>query len=665
VGRDNGLWLLLIYLFLSVYILPMYPHGGSANELTRWATAASLVERGSFEVSWTQPLIGPNVDTARVGDKVYSNKAPGTAVISAPIYAITRLFIGPPDVSNIRISWFAMRFFIATLPILLLGVWLYARETDELSLAVLFFASPLFLYSLLFFSHVFVAVILYFAFRFIYDQRYVMPWHCLLSGALAGMAVISEFTAVFPAAVFGFGLLFADRRERLKRPLYFILGGLPFAMLLLWYNYALFGSPFSLSYAHESFPEWAQIAGQGAFGIGLPSFYNVYLLLLSPSRGLFFTAPVLLLSVLTFFTSRESHTLRHRVKMTAILVTVIILSGHGAAHGGWAFGPRYLIIIIPLLMDSFFDGETYEMSNLWHGFLFGLSFIFCVLPALTFPFAPPEFSLPHRDLYVPFLLTERWFVPNLANVVGTPSNLWSMVPILAVLILAIFLVFQNMRRRRRFLAGLTAAVLAAGSYLFIPSGTVDAESEFRRATIAERFFKPAGRLEKFREQAVSSGNIAFTTRFRQAEWMIADARGFAPNDFPYLEPTPLTPGPTQLLKNAAAAQPDNLSEIISSLQAGIARFPFARCELGANLAVIFYNDHRLDEALVELESVETLVDRDASAVCMRSQYLLGTLYRELGRDQDSARAFGAFLSNSQGTSDPELIGLRNRLAALR
>jgi len=24
----------------------MFPHGGSANELTRWATAASLVERG-------------------------------------------------------------------------------------------------------------------------------------------------------------------------------------------------------------------------------------------------------------------------------------------------------------------------------------------------------------------------------------------------------------------------------------------------------------------------------------------------------------------------------------------------------------------------------------------------------------------------------------------
>jgi hypothetical protein len=165
VGRDNGAWLIAIYLFLSVYLLPMFPHGGSANELTRWATAASLVEKGSFDISWTEPLIGPNVDTAQVGDKVYSNKAPGTAVLAAPVYGLTRVFIGPPNASNIRVSWFAMRFVLSTLPLLLLGVWFYSRESDELSLATLLFATPLFLYSLLFFSHVFVAVVVYLRFE--------------------------------------------------------------------------------------------------------------------------------------------------------------------------------------------------------------------------------------------------------------------------------------------------------------------------------------------------------------------------------------------------------------------------------------------------------------------------------------------------------------------
>src|SRR5215213_4317190 len=224
----------------------MFPHGGSANELTRWATAASLIEKASFEISWTEDLIGKNVDTARVNDKTYSNKPPGTAILAAPIYALTRLFIGAPDASNIRISWFVMRLFLSTLPLLLLGLWLYNRDSDEVSLATLLFATPLFVYSLLFFSHVLVAVLLYFAFRLLYDTERIFLRNCVLAGFLSGLAVVCEFPAFVPVLVFGVGLVFADRRNqhRLQNLFIFALGGLPFALLLLIYNYAVFGSPF-------------------------------------------------------------------------------------------------------------------------------------------------------------------------------------------------------------------------------------------------------------------------------------------------------------------------------------------------------------------------------------------------------------------------------------
>src|SRR5215207_7806236 len=98
-----------VYVGIAFYVLPMYPHGGSANELTRWATAASIVEKGSFDISWTEELIGPNVDTAKVGNATYSNKPPGIALLSVPVYGAARVFTGPPDASNIRISWFLAR----------------------------------------------------------------------------------------------------------------------------------------------------------------------------------------------------------------------------------------------------------------------------------------------------------------------------------------------------------------------------------------------------------------------------------------------------------------------------------------------------------------------------------------------------------------------------
>jgi hypothetical protein len=533
VERNSGAWLLIIYLFLSIYLLPMFPHGGSPNELSHWATAASLVEKGSFDISWIEPLIGPDVDAVKVGDKTYSSKAPGTAILAAPIYEFTRLFIGPPDAANIRVSWFAMRIVLSSLPLLLLGIWLYARDTDELSLAVLLFASPLFVYSVLFFSHVFVAVVLYMAFRFVYDQRYMLPWHCLFAGAFCGLAFIAEFSAIIPAVAFGVGLFYADKREKLVRPVFFVIGLLPFVALFGFYNYALFGSPL----APSSF---------GSAGFGIPSPYNFYLLLFSPSRGLLFFAPVFLFSIFAFLGSREVRTLRHQVKVAAIFLTIVVMCCHNAADGGWSFGPRYLILIMPLLLDSFFDGEVYEMSNLWQGILFGISLIFCVIPMLTFPFSPPEFGHPLRDFWTKFLINENWFVPNFANVLSGSSSIWGTLPILIAVIFIPIVVLRGMRRRMRFFVGLVIAVVVAGVYILLPTNATNSENEFRRATIAESFFRPADRLEPFKSQAEAARDAAALEQIQRAESTIADTRGYAPDDFPYLHPEPLTPGPTQL-----------------------------------------------------------------------------------------------------------------------
>lgn len=657
--NDSRKFLLVIYVALAIYLLPMFPHGGSANELTRWATAASLIEKGSFEISWTEDLIGKNVDTAVVEDKVYSNKAPGIAVIAAPIYAFTRVFIGPPDTSNIRISWFAMRFVVATLPLLLFAFWLYRREADEFAIAALLFATPLFLYSLLLFSHVFAAVLIYFAFRFLYDNRVIQPRNCVYAGVLSGLAAVSEFPAVIAVAVFGAGLLFTEKRDRMRCLSSFALGGAPFAIFLLIYNYAIFGSPFSMSYAHESFPEWAAVAGQGVFGIGFPTLSNAFLLLFSPSRGLFFTSPILLLSIVCFYASGERNTLRHRVKIAAIVFSILILCGHGAAHGGWAFGPRYLIFIIPLLLDSLIDGETYEYSNIWQGFLFTVSFLLCTLPALTFPFAPPEFRFPHNEFWRAFITGEQWFAPNLGNLFRL-NGIWPIFPVLLLFAAALFSVCWHMRRPKRFGIGMLAGVVAFCVYIFWP-GLGNTESDFRRATIAERYFKPTGRLEPFRQTALSKGEWPALRRINDLEWIIADTRAFAPDDFPYLDTRDLSPSPLTLMRKAViAGQQGKTAAAEELLKTGKAEFPRGMCEFASNLAVIYYTTNRKDIALQELESVQPLVNKASRPDCLRSQFLLGSLYQEMGRADESRAVFGRFMANSAESTDNEILNLRQK-----
>ncbi len=654
--KNKGLWILTIYFFLAIYLLPMFPHGGSANELTRWATTVSLVEKGSFEISWTEDLIGKNVDTARVSDKTYSNKPPGTAVIAAPFYALTRIFIGAPDASNIRISWFVMRLFLSTLPLMILGFWLYGRDSDEISLAVLLFGTPLFVYSLLFFSHVLVAVLIYFAFRLLYDTERIFLRNCFVAGLLSGLAVTCEFPAVVPVIIFGAGIFFADKRNqnRWQNIFFFVAGGMPFAVLLLIYNSFVFGSPFTLSYAYESFPEWAEVAGQGVFGIGFPTLSNIYLLLFSPARGLFFYSPILFLPIVAFFTSRERRTLRHRVKIAAIVVSVLVLCGHGAAHGGWAFGARYLVFVLPLLLDSFFDGEIYEFSNIWQGFLFTLSFLLCTIPALTFPFAPPEFKYPHNNFFGKFLFDENWFTPNLANIFGISNNIWTLLPALILLIFVLLLIRRFARRPTRFTIGIFAGLIIAGIYLGLPN-LDNEENQFRRATIAERYFKPANRLEIFK----AATNLQRVNNF---EWTIADIRAFAPNDFPYLETRDFKPSPSAEFKKVLDLQKqNNLAEAEAILQKDKDEFPFARCELAANLAVIYYTTDRKDSALTELEGIQTLVNPASRPECLRSQFLLGSLYREAGETDKANQTFQKFLANTQNSNDAEIKSFRQQI----
>jgi len=341
---------------------------------------------------------------------------------------------------------------------------------------------------------------------------------------------------------------------------------------------------------------------------------------------------------------------------------VIVMCGHNAAHGGWAFGPRYLILIIPLLLDPLFDSEAYEFSNYWQGLLFGLSLIFCVIPVLTFPFAPPEFTHPVRDYWMTFLVNERWYVPNLANVFGVQSSIWTLLPVFAALFLAAYLVTLGMRRGSRFFTGMISACALAALYIFVPLFGAGSDDAFRRATIAERFFRPAGRLEQFRSPAVSSGNTAAIQRIRQFDWLIADTRGYAPNDFPYLPATELVPGPSQIVKNAAAAQANgDMVRAAALLESGKRQHEFARCDLSTNLAVIYYTSGQRDKALQELEAVQPLVDSAPSPGCIKSQFLLGSLYRENERASDASRAFSAFLANSEGTADQELINFRKQL----
>ena len=473
----SGFYLILLYLVLAVYLLPLYSNEGSADDLTRWATTASLVEKNSFEISWLKEIVGEefaDVTTLDNGN-TYSNKPPGITFLSAPFYAIVKVIFGTPSRENLLTSWSILRFLIASIPLIILALWLYGMEVDTYSLAVLLFATPLFPYSLLYYSHVFVAILVYFAFRLIYDTRRVFPERCFTAGLLTGFAFLCEYTAVVPLVVFGLGLAFTESRERFRRMLFYTSGVAPFFFILAIFNQLVFGSPFATFYHYE---------------LDYPTLSGFYELLISPARGLFFFSPVLIFSLLAVFDSQERGFKRQRVKFITVILTILAICGFGSGYGGPAVSARHLIIVVPLLLDSFFDGEAEDFPSVFRGLLIAVSFLFCVIPILTFPFAPGALDFPHNSFWQPLLYDQNLYTLTVANTLGFENNIWTILPAMVLLLLAVYVVWRDVKYPFRFAVGIVMGFLIVAGYMFIPKLESKKAGPIVEKLVAERPSNP-------------------------------------------------------------------------------------------------------------------------------------------------------------------------------
>lgn len=468
---NSGVLLLTIYLLLAVYLFPFYTSAGISNELTDWAATVSLVEHNSLNLNKIEETVGIEFgSTVQLqSGETYSNKAPGLAFISAPFYAITRIIIGGPTDRNVRTSWFVLRLLLAAGPLFLLALWLHNREIDSYSLAILLFATPLFPYSLLFYSHVLAAVLVYLSFRMIYDARRVSAESCFSAAFLLGVAALCEYTAFIPMLLFGAGLLATEKIDRFRRVLFFVSGAIPPVVGLLLYQYFIFGSP---------------LAFVSHMGLNIPSLTTLYLYLISPSQGILVFSPVIIFALLALLFSNESGTMRHNVKLVAIVLTFFAVCTLGAASGGWSIGPRHMIIIMPLLLDSIFDGEIEEYPSHWRGVMFTVSFVFCALPLLTYAFASPELTYPHNSYWSPLLFEHEVFGMTFANTLGYVSSIWTVLPAIVLLVAVLLLVWRDAKFPVSFAMGILVGLGVSAVYMFGISLESDTAGKFIEQVLA-------------------------------------------------------------------------------------------------------------------------------------------------------------------------------------
>ncbi len=312
-------------------------------------------------------------DVAFYRGHFHPNKAPGTSLLAVPgyflVFHLERLLgLDPDGWRTLTVNaWLVSVLSVGLLSAL--GCVLFHRLAliisngralpSLLTALALAFGTMFFPYGTMLYEHNVVAVSLVAAFYLLYRARNEgspeverLPegrarLYVALAGLCAGFAAITNYLMAVAVVILGAYAVLGTRRARAWA--WFGLGVAGPFLLVCAYNVAAFSTPFTTNYAHEN-PAFK--SGGGAFLdiFVSPQWDAIPAVLLSPFRGLFFTAPVLLMGVYGLATWFRGSSRREAWLSVAIVVFLLtFMSTFNAWHGGWAVGPRYLSPAVPFL----------------------------------------------------------------------------------------------------------------------------------------------------------------------------------------------------------------------------------------------------------------------------------------------------------------------------
>lgn len=180
-----------------------------------------------------------------------------------------------------------------------------------------------------------------------------------LAGLCAGIAAITNYIAAVGVIFLGLYLLLAlSRRAPGFRPwafnwrpsLLYTLGVVGPFLLICWYGWVCFGSPFKLSTDFQN-PLFKDPRGAFLGMFAMPSAYVAALISVTPFRGIFFLSPVLLMALygLVVWLREKTYAAEARLCLAMFVFFFLVNASFNGYHGGFGAGPRYLIPALPFL----------------------------------------------------------------------------------------------------------------------------------------------------------------------------------------------------------------------------------------------------------------------------------------------------------------------------
>jgi len=358
--RTGGLVVLLTLGLLAPLVHQRVFQAG--NDASRFAQIESLVDHGEGPIDgsryrWT-------VDRVTIGGRVHSNKPPLLSLLGAAVYLGIRSVTGMTFARNESAIIYALNLLLAALPTALLVAFFHrtlarrwgapgpeggapAGIAEPAALAAVALAAGTILtsFSTVLNNHTIAAALLFAA--------CVAAWS---GGALAAGVWIALTACIDPVP----GLVFAPvlavmvRDDAGRRGLSRYLGALAAgAVVFVAANLLVVGSPWPPKMVPGA-RDYSSGMAPSVAGVLLPKTWTYHLAALFGWHGFFTVSPVLLFGAAGMARSaRDGHPIRRRWVLLLGAACAVMIAGHAlfvGSYGGWSYGFRYLIPIIPVLL---------------------------------------------------------------------------------------------------------------------------------------------------------------------------------------------------------------------------------------------------------------------------------------------------------------------------
>jgi len=499
-------WIFLpILLMITLYILPLAgaPANTNPNEVVRIELATSIAFWAQFDLGNSAAIYGLSEDVSTHKGKLYSDKAPGLSMISAPVVWIINPILGRAPLSDLPAYWplrHALTMLLLALPTVgltfLVGAAVPEGNPKHRTAYALIAAltTPLWTYGTVFFGHASAALFIFVAWFLLLGfpgRKPSLEWRqAALGGAAAGFSISTEYpTAILVAAIFATLLV---RRTPLLVLIGAAVGALAGVLPTLVYHQVAFGAPWITGYSFKAASDFQAIIAHGTFGISWPSVEALWGISFGARRGIFYFCPLLLLTPLGLSWMVQKRGWRDAGPiLTATTAYILFAAGFVDWTAGWCAAARHLVPIVPLATAvSLFAAA--KLSERRSGaaivvILITISGTNALLTIVLTPYFPPEFSAPLAQLVLPSLVDGAAF-PNILSSATGAAPIAVVILVGVIVMAALIWATGNLAGdRRTWLPAVSLMTVAILLLIYSWQGSPrEVDTEFMRAQVLRR-----------------------------------------------------------------------------------------------------------------------------------------------------------------------------------